>query len=240
MNLRIVLMILILFQNPDGGTRPAHQESQAARLDQNVRVDQDLTGPPLQAIMLITSSNQIPVGIVLNDTRKVLCPAPITLRHGPRTVGAFVHEMAQYLPDYQVDLKNGVMLITPLASSNEVREFLDLSIPEFNAVAMTHRGVGGTLWLYIHQILVPSGGTLFHESGSIQSEQIGTIRTTGGTVESNLNFIATRGHGAAWILYSSKILKSLPSIKEPPFKIYDYVGEAPSAESAVVSLPCVE
>ena len=193
--------------------------------DDKISTTETSSGYGYQSIADLATSNHVPLGIVLDPSKKAMCSIYVTIKSGTRSLGTFISELKDQLPTHDVELRNGVLTISPEPVTKQTQNLLDLRIPEFRSMETTHRVDGQFLWIFARNVLVPNQGTAFHSSISTQSETITSIRSDRQSLEDNLYLLATRGKGAAWVL-GTVTSERIEQITTAPYEIYDYAGES--------------
>ncbi len=95
-------------------------------LEDNLTVtDRAVSGPALIQIVRIARANSLPIGIVIPSSMpKRACDFSQVLPISTSTVSQFLTSIHDRLPEYKVELKNGVMLFRPVQEENAVTRLL--------------------------------------------------------------------------------------------------------------------
>ena len=154
--------------------------------------------PAEERLIAVASANHIPLGIVLNAQ---LCQARLKDMKGSVSVDKLAEIVSRDVPGYQAAIRQGVLMFTPRTPQGATQELLSLVLPVFNTDAHdTHKSAGVALHTYVRAQLVPNEDSTYEILGSFDEPTIDPIHLKDVTVETVLNYIATRSPGAVWIM----------------------------------------
>ncbi len=146
----------------------------------------------------IMTANRVPLGIVLNPE---LCKERLDDLKGSVSLERLAEIVSRDVPGYEAAINQGVLRLNPRTPPGPTEQLLSLKLPQYvTATHETHKSAGATLHSYVKAQLVPGQGSSYEILGSVEEPTIDQIRLQDVSVETALNYIATRSPGAVWIM----------------------------------------
>jgi hypothetical protein len=169
---------------------------------------------PFDQLIEVARAFEIPMGIEVDIES---CSKIYTKRllQGPNTLGSLISQISREIPEYKMEINDGVINIIPNQFAGDPKSYLNLRIPDFRldhedvwgAEANLRRAIKNTL----HPVDVPPGASTGSVSGYIVPIDRGdgfdrqNIKFSGRnlTVREILNRIAQQNGNAYWVVYEN-------------------------------------
>ena len=178
--------------------------------------------PAVQALLQLSRSEHVPLGIVENDQR--LCETRVSYAGENVSASTIAEEIATQVPGYvwQRDSNSQISLILPVSPQPSATQFLSIVESRFGPIKGNVQMIGTMLWVYIRATLYPSQGTGGSVLGSLTDRSF-TFEARNENIQEILNRIAILSKGT-WILRPlPPTLINLGS--ELPFSIFSDAGQ---------------
>ena len=181
--------------------------------------------PAIQALLELSRSENVPLGIVIDDDR--LCKTQVSYSGSNVPPSFVVKSIVAQVPGYSWERTRDstVILVTPISVRPATEQFLNIVDDRYGPIKANLQTLALTLWVHIRYILYPDQGTAGSILGST-NDRIFDLELRDATVQQILNRIAVLTSGT-WVL------KPLPSTLANlggglPFAIFSSVGQVGS------------
>jgi hypothetical protein len=158
----------------------------------------------LAALAKLGSYTRTPIGIVLTAGKpNNLCGQNRKISVHDRPIDASLDELLAK-SGYIWSLDNGVIVIRPAQSSDQVSRVLNLKFDRFGGMQTSMQGVGIILANQIFMRLHPEAGVIGDILSSPDAEQFPQLDARNASVEQILNQLVTLGSKGMWFLQLSQ------------------------------------